>query len=106
MTAPCAGVNPFHVTVMLPLCAGCDRTDECRQLAAEAPFKMLEPQVWGGLVLPRDNHLLPPTRQQAQYPPERVHDITPTNKLGAGRPPWWHGLGRNYEGEINVSRLR
>ncbi len=71
---------------MLMLCAECPHTQRCRQMAADAPFTATG--VWGGLVLPREAAQLPEPVRQAQYPPE-----LPVN----GRPPWWSGMGRNYE---------
>lgn len=49
-SAPCKGFSQFRVNTMLELCASCSHTQECRQLAADAPFTMTanSPQVWGG----------------------------------------------------------
>ena len=75
---PCAGMSQFHVAAMLKVCATCDRVPECRQLAADAPFMFpaCYPQVWGGLVLPRDADQLPPPRQAASYPDQDGRTVT------------------------------
>ena len=81
---------------MQHLCSTCPAATKaaCLQSAADAPFPMLEAQVWGGLVLPAQRDRLPqPTRQKA-YPTVRTHEVTAKNKNGSGRPPWWHHIGR------------
>lgn len=86
MNTPCHGANPFDVDAMLPRCARCPITRQCRQLAADAPFSV--EGVWGGLVLPAQRSELPPPRTTPAYPdpdPER------------GRPPWYEETARNYE---------
>ena len=101
MSAPCKGYSPFHVATMLAICEGCPLTAKCQQSAADAPFRFLEPQVWGGLVLPRDAAMLPAPTQQKSYAPEpRVHVKTARNKNGSGRPPWWHHIGRNLDPDL------
>jgi hypothetical protein len=97
MSAPCAGYSPFHIKTMQHLCRTCPAATKaaCLQSAADAPFPMLEAQVWGGLVLPAQRDRLPaPTRQAAYAPEPRVHAVTSTNRNGSGRPPWWLHLGR------------
>jgi hypothetical protein len=88
--AACKGLNPFHTREVLAACAECTLTVECQQLAADAPFPLHKPQVWGGLVLPRESALLPlPTRQ-------KTYDDEPRPKQG-GRPTWYSRIGRNAE---------
>ena len=65
--APCVGFSPFHVATMLSICESCPAEVKaaCLQSAADAPFPFLEPQVWGGVVLPRDRDLLPASAVRA-----------------------------------------
>ena len=74
--APCVGFSPFHVATMLSICESCPAEVKaaCLQSAADAPFPFLEPQVWGGVVLPRDRDLLPASavRVAARPDPRRV----------------------------------
>ena len=84
MTAPCKGYSPFHVATMLAICETCPMTAACQQSAADAPFKFMEPQVWGGLVLPRDAAMLPTPTAQASYS---------VDKRRVGRPEWWERVG-------------
>jgi len=103
VSVPCAGEDPFNVRAMLPLCGVCPEEERRRCLvsAANAPFPMIERQVWGGLILPRDAALLPAPSVQAAYPDTgRVHEVTERNKKGAGRPPWWVGIGRNFDPDL------
>lgn len=102
MTSPCQGYSPFHVKTMLSICETCPAQTkaDCLQSAADAPFPMLEPQVWGGLVLPAQADKLPAPTQQKRYAPVRVHMKTARNKNGSGRPPWWHEIGRNLDPDL------
>lgn len=86
---PCAGVSPFHIETMRAMCRLCndEKQHECRVSAANAPFPLLEPQVWGGLLLPAERDQLPAPHTAATYP---------TVKRGRGRPAWYAGAGRNY----------
>lgn len=65
---PCHGYDPFQVEFMLTLCGSCPLTAECQQLAADSPVKFIDPQVWGGLVLPRDLDQLPAREVPAVVP--------------------------------------
>jgi hypothetical protein len=80
----CRGYSPFHIQTMLDLCRTCPFQVACRQRAADTPFRFVDQQVWGGLVLPRDNHLLPrrsrPTTEEVERRPR-------------GRPEWFEGGG-------------
>ena len=98
MSAPCKGYNPFHVQTMLAICESCpaDVKQACLESAADAPFRMLEPQVWGGLVLPRDRALLPartsPTTAEVEE--DRRRPGRPVTPAGFGLDPASCGSGR------------
>jgi hypothetical protein len=84
---PCHGYDQFQVEFMLTLCATCPHVAPCRQRAADSPFTMAseDPQVWGGLVLPRENHLLPRR--------ELPTTATVAERRRSGPREWWEVSG-------------
>ncbi len=76
---------------MLSLCAECEHTQACQQLAADAPFMVTG--VWGGLVLGiyrhgNDRHLLPEPTRSKQYPS--------TGRGHGSHLKAWEESARNY----------
>ena len=106
MTPSCQGTDPlghgkgpdFWQHVADTMCPGCPVRAACLQSAADAPFDPVGP--WAGLVLPRDLDILRRTttpRETPTYDITSYHEITTRNPKGGGRPPWYAGMGKNYE---------